>query len=364
MTTEPAEARYRPGGDNRMLLSGLWRAHRLRCYWCAEPHQFRALQVDHLLPQTATGPQLARLAKELGQHQPYDVHDPYNLAPICGPCNIEKRAADFTGTPRLLSLLRKTRRVRPDVVQHVELLLRSGDLSELLLQFQSLDLAGPVDRESLEEVAPMFVERIASIDPSLIRHPLRRTVQRATASPRTGELIMVEVDVPDAGRRNLEALERFGAPIEQWPTVLTEEFGHELDALADSCVPEAEYAAERVIETFARVGVANYDLDWANPVITIVDVGFDVDEAINLVLHGELRLQVVGSGVFPSPDGSGLDDFPVDGSVVAGFTASLQADFVEDAPWSDFRAEGFRPGSRLVDLDEPSAAPPFTPEPP
>lgn len=349
MRAEPAEARYRTGSDNRLLLFGLWRAHKLRCYWCAEPKEFRDLQVDHILPQTATDRQLTRLAAELGQPLRYDVHDPYNLAPICGPCNNEKRQHDFTATPRILSLLKAARRVRPDVVKQVELLLQDRDFTELLLQLERLDLRA--GRADLAELAPLLVERLAAVDPGLIRYPLRQSVRLDDRHSHTCP-VRLELDVADVGRRELEALARFGSPPQTWLEALWSEFGDNFDELVRSAVDEVENAADLRIEPYGRVGLANYSLAPDELIIHIVDTELHVDDELTLILRGDVESQIHGTGVFPRGDGVGLEDFLVDAQCTVSFSAELHADPGPAAATAS-TAGDFEAGTSLVELYEP-----------
>ncbi|SDS46986.1 hypothetical protein SAMN04489812_2003 [Microlunatus soli] len=339
-----------------MLLFGLWRAHKLRCYWCDELKEFRELQVDHILPRSATDEAAALLAAELGQADPYDVHDLYNLAPICGPCNNEKLHHDFTETPRILSRLRRARSVRPAVVNHVKVLLRSRDLSELLLQLQNFDLRA--GRDDVAALAPLFVERLAAVDPGLIRYPLRQRLRLAQGG-RAGCPVLLDLDVTDSERRQLEALAQFSSPIETWLEALWTDFGDNFDALVQNGIDEVENAADRQVEPFARVGVANYSLAPDDLIIHVVAVKLYLDDELTLCMQGDLEARISGSGVLPRGDGVGLEDFLVDALCTTSFSAELSADFGSSTSAATASAGDFEAGSWLVELydpDLPSAA--------
>ncbi|MFI7438208.1 HNH endonuclease [Micromonospora haikouensis] len=92
------DVRYRPGGDNGILRHVLFEEWQSRCYWCETPVLFATVEIDHILPHTATDDHLADLIRQHGLPADFDVHAPANLAPICGPCNREKSNNRFPGT--------------------------------------------------------------------------------------------------------------------------------------------------------------------------------------------------------------------------------------------------------------------------
>ncbi|WP_196201324.1 HNH endonuclease [Plantactinospora alkalitolerans] len=92
------DVRYRSGGDNGILRHVLFEEWQSRCYWCETPVLFASVEIDHILPHTATAEHLADLIRRHDLPADFDVHAPANLAPICGRCNREKSNNRFAGT--------------------------------------------------------------------------------------------------------------------------------------------------------------------------------------------------------------------------------------------------------------------------
>ncbi|MEV4830552.1 HNH endonuclease signature motif containing protein [Micromonospora sp. NPDC049257] len=92
------DVRYRLGGDNGLLRHVLFEEWQSRCYWCEQPVLFATVEIDHILPATATADHLADLIRQHDLPAGFDLHTPANLAPICGPCNREKSNNRFAGT--------------------------------------------------------------------------------------------------------------------------------------------------------------------------------------------------------------------------------------------------------------------------
>ena len=92
------DVRYRPGGDNGILRHVLFEEWQSRCYWCDKPVLFATVEIDHILPHTATAEHLADLIRQHDLPADFDLHAPANLATICGTCNREKSNNRFAGT--------------------------------------------------------------------------------------------------------------------------------------------------------------------------------------------------------------------------------------------------------------------------
>lgn len=75
----------------------IWEAHGKRCAYCGDPLQFRALFIDHIIPQflndAPDGPDA--LLKLCGLPENFDLHSDFNLVPSCHRCNTQKGAKLF-----------------------------------------------------------------------------------------------------------------------------------------------------------------------------------------------------------------------------------------------------------------------------
>lgn len=94
-------AMHFPDIDRRSL----WEAHGKRCAYCGEPLEFRALCIDHIVPQTLErSGEVDQLLERLGLPKSFNFHGELNLLPSCHRCNMAKSAKLFE-LPRLALLL-------------------------------------------------------------------------------------------------------------------------------------------------------------------------------------------------------------------------------------------------------------------
>jgi 5-methylcytosine-specific restriction endonuclease McrA len=157
------EIRYQENGDNRLLrdvLVGLWDR---QCYWCREFKGYTDLQIDHILPKTADKSMRDSLRHEFRLEANYDVHAPYNLAPICGMCNQQKGSADLTKYGVVLTSLQKAKKFAPEVAQRVESFGAGFNLADALLHVVEAVLTDGSTRETFEREAPAVVQRLAEL---------------------------------------------------------------------------------------------------------------------------------------------------------------------------------------------------------
>lgn len=98
---------------NDVLKIALFRLAKGRCWFQGGACRSRAVsprdaQIDHIIPKTATGAQLrSALASSAYQKVFFDVHDPGNLAYICGPCNQSKADTVLEFAATQLNTLRR-----------------------------------------------------------------------------------------------------------------------------------------------------------------------------------------------------------------------------------------------------------------
>ncbi|MGW7071818.1 HNH endonuclease [Streptomyces sp. NPDC054855] len=156
--------RYRSGGDNAVLKLCLHRVYRTCCYLCGEPKDFPDVEIDHILPKSLSGPDMAREIKSYGLPRDFDVQGPENLAPICRECNGRKSNRTFNGARKVLLYLGKAADLRSRVITEVEKFGAGTRLSNHLLKAVEADLTQKKAREVFETYAPAIVQKLARLD--------------------------------------------------------------------------------------------------------------------------------------------------------------------------------------------------------
>jgi hypothetical protein len=120
----------------------------------------RDAQIDHLVPKVATGAQL-RHALQLGTQQKtfFDVHDPANLAYICGPCNLAK-SDTFPASAAELDEVRRGNLRRNSVIKFVQKWYKNAVLDESGLSLKNMDIS---DGDVREVYADLIADMIANL---------------------------------------------------------------------------------------------------------------------------------------------------------------------------------------------------------
>lgn len=157
------EIRYRVGGDNLVLRSVIHRLWEYKCYWCGWPKDFNDIDIDHIIPRTATSERLQWWKTQLSLPDEFDVHDPGNLAPICRKCNgpARKGGKDQSDKPIVLNELQKARELRSKVIRDVQDFAKPSKTAEALLRANEADLSNPGARQMFETYAPAVVQKLA-----------------------------------------------------------------------------------------------------------------------------------------------------------------------------------------------------------
>lgn len=119
-------ARYCVNGNNDVVKHALIKVHGASCWYqgsatCRSRAVLaRDLQVDHIVPKKADMRVIQEaLGGSLTQSLYFDVHDPGNLAPICGPCN-QERPKNPERTAAVQDRQLKAEKHREQVIHEVE----------------------------------------------------------------------------------------------------------------------------------------------------------------------------------------------------------------------------------------------------
>ena len=169
-------ARYKvPGGyrrdevpHNDVIKSVLFRLSKGRCWWQGGACKSRSIlpreaQIDHIVPRTATGSQL-RQALRLGSSQKgyFDVHDPANLAYICGPCNLAKKEI-FPAAPAQEAELQLAGSRRDRIIKNVAKWYAAADCDVAGPGLRTMDVSDPVVQELYADLIADMVLNLARI---------------------------------------------------------------------------------------------------------------------------------------------------------------------------------------------------------
>lgn len=159
-------ARYDRSGENDVLKVVLLHVQGRRCWFGGSSTcESRALlardaQIDHVIPQSSTPSSMrAAIGTSSFQRDYYDVHDPGNLAIICGPCNQEKSSWGNAHH------LRKERieQSRVEVITRVNSWYRNAALDDAAVRaLAGANLSEDSTREIYEEIAVTMVENLAA----------------------------------------------------------------------------------------------------------------------------------------------------------------------------------------------------------
>ncbi len=134
-----------------------------QCHWCRHLKDYLDLHIDHVLPRTSREAERIRLKHEFKLPDDFDVHAPYNLAPICSACNGAKGDADLTEYGVALTTLKKARKFAPTVGRRVAAFGKPSGLAGALLEAAEADLGDANARQTFEQGAPAVVQRLAEL---------------------------------------------------------------------------------------------------------------------------------------------------------------------------------------------------------
>ena len=166
VSTVAGDIRYRKGADNSVLKLALYDEYRTRCYSCGVPQSdYAAVQIDHIVPETTSPADIGKWVPA-SRVQGYDLDAPYNLAPICPPCNLKKLNRDLSGFPVLASALHRAWSKQSAVIRRAKFFQGPTTIAKFLKTIATMDFDDPDSKAVFEEHMPALVRRLAAINPS------------------------------------------------------------------------------------------------------------------------------------------------------------------------------------------------------
>lgn len=185
-------------GDNSFLRLALLKAWKNKCYWCQKPVDYAYTQIDHIIPQSLNGEELATSLVNLGLSQDFSVHAVYNLAPICTPCNGpgEKGKTFDPDVPVFVTKLAKARKLKEVVNQDVQSMKNSPVEAENFIKVAEMSLDNPVSKALFQDYAPSIVQKLANLRPNALDYTTATGIE---LNP-SGRSSYLDVFLDDRGR--------------------------------------------------------------------------------------------------------------------------------------------------------------------
>jgi 5-methylcytosine-specific restriction endonuclease McrA len=192
-------------GDNTLLRFALFEAWKYRCYWCSRPVDFTIIEIDHIIPKETGKEDLNTVIAAYGRDADYDLHMPYNLAPICRPCNGSgtKGAMLPTGAGLVMSRLQKAANLSTEVSTKVERMQRAKIATKHFVLLAEMSLANEESRALFIEYGPILVQKLANLQSSALQYETSLGVR---VDPDQG-MPYVDVFLDDRGRTTAALIE-------------------------------------------------------------------------------------------------------------------------------------------------------------
>lgn len=157
-------ARYSHGESNDVVKWALSKEFGGRCWYqgsgdCgSRAILLRNLQIDHIVQQKATAETLREaLLRSTYQTGVFDVHDPGNLALVCGPCN-QARGRKASWTAAMQDLQVASEEARDRLINRVAKWHREAKIDHAVLT--AIEGADLTDNETWEVVSDMVAQLI------------------------------------------------------------------------------------------------------------------------------------------------------------------------------------------------------------
>lgn len=185
-------------GDNTFLRFALFDAWKCRCYWCSKPVDFTVVEIDHIVPKDLAETALKEAVSAYGLRVDYDLHAPYNLAPICRPCNGSGQKGDLflIHAPVILSQQKKAEKHADHVIKEVQKMRDAPVNAKSLIAVAEMSLEENASRNLFEEFAPTIVQKMANISQVPLQY---LTTSGVVVHPDRGTPY-VDVVLDDSGR--------------------------------------------------------------------------------------------------------------------------------------------------------------------
>lgn len=289
--------------DNRFLRLALLEAWKNACYWCKKPVDYTITQIDHILPKSLKGKELTEALASYGLRDDYDLHAPYNLAPICSPCNGpgEKGQLFKPGVPIFLSKLDKAQKLEGAVIKAVLKMEDSPVLAENIIKVAAMNIDEQEPRALFEDHAPAIVQKLANLGSDALEY----TTSMGLFVDPSESSSYVDVFLNDRDRMTKGIIDGL---IEQSFEGVLREVVSNLDSQIQ----------EKVTEAFTALPSQPYGEDprelvvgpWADlrktTVLTNLDFSRD-DESVKFTFAGSFSSEYLASVVRSSEDGSSLE---------------------------------------------------------
>jgi len=125
------------------------------------------MEVDHLIPKSLTGLELAEALACHGLPPTYDLEAEKNLAPSCGPCNGNKSKRIPPPTPSIALLLDDAAKRADKVRTSASSTLAKGNVEKLLGKLLTADLDDVATYEAIQGAVKDLGELLSSAAPSI-----------------------------------------------------------------------------------------------------------------------------------------------------------------------------------------------------
>lgn len=176
-----ADIRYgNDSNENALIRAALAKEYNFRCYMCNLPSDFSTLEIDHIVLKTASAQELANAKANFGLPSDFDVNGLENLALICRPCNGKKGATDISKVPIFAIQLQKSKRNSKTIAKHIWAMKAGQKATSALAEASQVDTTLDANRQVVRIYAPIIVQKLAHIDPSLIDYLTSYDLQHST----------------------------------------------------------------------------------------------------------------------------------------------------------------------------------------
>ncbi|MGC4795718.1 hypothetical protein ACLQ3H_16595 [Micromonospora saelicesensis] len=150
-----------------------------------------------IIPNSTPAARLEELVTLYNLPAGFDLQDPQNLAPICGPCNTEKSNGDFLDAPITLSKLRLAAHRASRVIAQVEDYYRASAVAHHLVAAAASDLSRPQSRGEFLQFAQAIVQIMAQLDEGSIDF---QAVRELRVDVGDGDFLLTRVNLDGRGR--------------------------------------------------------------------------------------------------------------------------------------------------------------------